>query len=80
MQSVHNNYCKIYHFDNGWGASVVCNEHSMGNKSSLFEVAVLDSYGELCYTSPISDDVIGYLCFEGVAKVLRQIQDLERVQ
>ena len=26
----------------------------------LYEIAVLDSTGDLCYSTPITDDVIGY--------------------
>ena len=26
----------------------------------LYEIAVLDSDGDLCYSTPITDDVIGY--------------------
>jgi len=42
----------------------------------LFEVAVLDKDGELCYDTPITDDVIGYLTFQEVADTLKKIESL----
>jgi hypothetical protein len=40
-------------------------------------MAVLDKNGELTYTTPITDDVIGYLTPEQVTEKLIQIQDLK---
>lgn len=35
--------CKVYKFDNGYGASVVCSpNHSYGGSEGLWELAVLD--------------------------------------
>lgn len=71
-----NQYQKVYTFDNGYGASVICNQGSYGNTDGLFEVAVLDINGELCYDTSITDDVIGYLTFQEVADVLKEIESL----
>lgn len=71
-----NVYKKVYKFDNGYGASVISGEFSYGGDKGLFEVAVLDSAGNIDYHSPISNDVIGYLDFDGVAEVLKDIQNL----
>lgn len=76
MPSAPNSYFKIYTFDNGYGASVVCNKHSYGNKDGLFEVAVLDINGDMCYDTDITSDVIGYLTFEEVGDVLKKIESL----
>lgn len=43
----------------------------------FFEVAVLDKDGRLCYDTPITDDVVGYLNFQGVADILKDISELE---
>ena len=51
-----------YQFENGYGASVVKHDSSYGGKQGLYEIAVLDSTGDLCYSTPITDDVIGYAC------------------
>ena len=63
-------------FDNGYGASVVRHEYSYGGKDGLYEVAVLDSDGELTYDTPVTNDVIGYLRPEDVTDVLAKIQQL----
>jgi hypothetical protein len=71
-------YRKVYKFGNNYGASVVCNDFTYGGKNGLFEVAVLDLAGDIVYDTPVTDDVIGYLDFDGVAKVLQQIQNLPK--
>jgi len=69
-------YQKIYKFDNGYGASVVCNFGTYGAKEGLFEVAVLDSNGEITYNTPITSNVIGWLDFADVADTLNKIKAL----
>jgi hypothetical protein len=62
-------------FDNGWGASVVCHNYSYGGKNGLYELAVLNSTGDLVYDNPVADgDVRGYLSEEEVSDLLIQIQ------
>lgn len=63
-------------FDNGFGASVVKGPHTYGGKDGLYELAVLDEDGHLCYTTQITNDVEGYLTEEDVTKLLIQIQNL----
>jgi len=63
-------------FDNGYGASVVRHEYSYGGKNGLYELAVLDNNGDLCYDTPITDDVIGYLRDIDVTDVMEKIQQL----
>jgi hypothetical protein len=70
------NYQKIYKFPNGYGASVVCNFGTYGAKDGLFEVAVLDSNGEIAYDTPVASDVIGWLDFADVADILNKIKAL----
>lgn len=66
------------HFDNGFGASVVSHTYSYGGKDGLYELAVLDSTGELHYDNPVADgDVKGYLSEEEVSDLLIQIQKLD---
>ena len=76
MQSEHNQYQKIYTFNNGYGASVICNQSSYGSDNGLFELAVLDKDGEICYDTTITSDVIGYMTHDHVARVLKDIEDL----
>lgn len=71
-----NEYKKVYKFDNGYGASVVCNFGSYGGGEGFFEVAVLDSNGDICYTTPVTEDVVGWLDFGGVSDILNKIKAL----
>jgi hypothetical protein len=64
------------HFDNGYGASVIRHGFSYGTESGLYELAVLHEDGTLCYDTPVTDDVLGYLTPDDVTRVLAQIQDL----
>jgi hypothetical protein len=69
-------YRKIYKFDNGYGASVISAEFSYGGDRGLFEVAVLDSNGAIAYNTPLTNDVVGWLDFAGVAELLEEIKNL----
>lgn len=64
-------------FPNGYGVSVVSHQFSYGGNMGLYELAVLDENGDLTYTTPITDDVIGYLKPEKVTEILIEIQDLK---
>ena len=65
-----------YKFANGYGASIIRNPTSYGGSSGLYELAVLDSYGGLDYSTPITDDVVGHLDESGVRRILTAIEDL----
>jgi hypothetical protein len=43
----------------------------------LYEIAVIDSEGEVVYDTPVADGVIGYLREEDVTEGMRRIQLLE---
>ena len=62
-------------FDNGYEASVVKSEYTYCGKDGLYELAVFKD-GEICYDTPITDDVIGYLRPEDVTDVMAKIQQL----
>lgn len=62
--------------DNGFGASIVQHSFSYGNKKELWELAVLDKEGNLIYTTPITDNVLGYLSEEKVNQTLLKIEQL----
>ena len=67
---------RIYRFENSrYGASVVCHEGSYSSSAGKWELAVLRD-GDLCYTTPITDDVIGYLTDDEVQKILARIDAL----
>jgi PII-like signaling protein len=67
-------------FDNGYGASVVKGPYTYGGKNGLYEMAILDSNGNLTYDTPITNDVIGYLSEDEVTDYLKQIQELANEQ
>jgi len=56
---------KKYSFSNGYGASVVRNEMSYGHEGGYFELAVIKD-DKLCYDTPITSDVIGWLTWDEV--------------
>ena len=62
-------------FDNGYGASVIRSPYSYGGNQGLYELAVIKD-NAICYDTPITDDVIGYLTEDDVTKYLGQIQEL----
>ena len=63
-------------FDNGYGASVVKSPYRYGGNQGLYELAVIKD-NNLCYDTPITDDVLGYLTEDQVTDYLRQIQELK---
>ena len=71
-----NGYQLIYKFDNGYGASVVKHDFQYGGKKGMYEIAVLDNDGDLCYDTPITSDVIGHLNMAEVDKILVNISHL----
>lgn len=65
-------------FSNGYGASIVRGAYTYGGDKGLWELAVLDKEGRLCYDTPITDDVLGYLTEKDVADTLKQIESLSK--
>ena len=70
----------IVKFENNYGASVVRHMGSYGNKDGLYELAVIeyDESGDwdICYDTPITNDVLGYLTEDNVTTHLKQIEQL----
>lgn len=69
---------KIFRFENGYGASVV-SEYVVPEYEVVknrFELAVLDDKGKLCYTTPITDDVIRYQTEDQIQEILMRIAGL----
>lgn len=77
----------VHKFENGFGASVVRSPNvgfwgsTYGYDEGLWELAVItfneDASFNLCYTTPITNDVLGSLSDEDVIAVLAQIEALE---
>lgn len=62
----------IFEFENGYGASVLTGRIAYGGLNGLFEIAVTRN-GYLCYDTPITNDVIGYLTIDELLKLLNDI-------
>lgn len=66
-------------YPNGFGVSVVQHPFSYGNREGLWELAVFigneDQYS-ICYDTPITGDVMGYLTEEDVDATIEAIQKL----
>ena len=73
-----------YRFPNGYGASVIrwqmtiagYSSGSYGAEAGLWELAVLDPAGEICYSTPITVDVLGWQTPEDINSALTQIMEL----
>lgn len=66
-----------FQFANGWGASIIQHSGSYGGNSELtgyWELAVLDSTGELRYDTPITGGVLGWQSVEEIAVLLGNIE------
>lgn len=71
-------HAKIF-FLNGYGASIVKTHSSYGGEDGLWELAVMkgtEGDNTVCYSSLITDDVIGHLTEHGVSRLLAHIKNL----
>ena len=63
-------------FDNGYGATIVQGPHTYGGSDGLYELAVIGKNDEICYDTPVTGDVEGYLSEAQVTDLLIKIQQL----
>lgn len=61
---------------NGRGVSIIRGFGTYGASAGLFEVAVLDFDGNLDYSTPVTDDVLGWQTPEDVRNVVAQVSAL----
>ena len=79
IRSLNGGVQTLVFFDNGYGASVVQHKYSYGGDEGLFEIAVLEGNKknwEICYSTDITDDVLGYLNDKRVEDTLLEISEL----
>lgn len=73
---------EVYKYENGFGASVIRGPYTYGGEEGLWEVAVLNNFQgqkyHLCFSTKITDDVLGYLTREQVEEVLKRIEMLPK--
>ena len=66
----------VLNFDNDYGVSVLFGDTFYSNTSlNTYEVGILYK-NNLCYTTPLTDDVIGYCTKNEVTEIMRKIQEL----
>ncbi len=73
-RSVNGGNQKVYKFDNSYGASVVNHSFSYGQELGVIRFEGDDF--ELCYTTPITSDVIGHLTDQEVDDILDRVKAL----
>jgi len=67
-----------FHFENNYGASVVCHKGSYGGADGLWELAVIDlETDQITYDTPITNDEVGWLTPEEVNSYLDRIKLLK---
>ena len=69
----------LFYFENGWGASVIRTNSSYGGHQGLFELAVLDSDGNIDNDNDVADgDVRGWLDTETLYDLLVRISEFPK--
>lgn len=78
-------YQYIYSFPNGYGASVIKTDFSYGGTKDLWEIAIIKfktteplEY-DICYDTPITDDVIGHLTDDEAGAIMEEIYNLPKI-
>lgn len=62
-------------FVNGYGASIITGGMSYTNKERPYEIAILKGE-ELCYDTPLTNDVFGWQTEKEADEVLNEIKSL----
>ena len=65
----------VLEFPNGYGVSVLFGSVFYSNGIDTYELGVLKD-GHLCYTTSITDDVLGYITKDEVTEVMIKLQQL----
>ncbi len=75
----HDGVQALHFFPNGYGVSVVRFPGSYGFAEGLYEVAVLKGDAnkyDLCYDTPVTDDVMGHRDEQDVEIIMEEVQAL----
>lgn len=75
--------CGVYFqridFENGYAVSIISHAHSYGGSRGDFEIAVLRAdTGDIVYDTPVTNDVMGHLCFANVAEAIAKVKALPK--
>jgi hypothetical protein len=81
-RSINNGIQYTFKANNGYGASIVQHDYSYGGRGGLWEIAVTeydeDGEWDICYDTPITNDVLGHLSESEVMDYLTQIEQLKK--
>jgi len=66
-------------FPNGYGVSVISGEFAYHSETCPYELAVFHE-GSLCYTTPITNNVLGYQTEAGITTLLAEVEALPPLQ
>jgi hypothetical protein len=61
------------YFPNGYELSIIGGDSFYGNGKDTFEVAILKN-GQLCYDSPLTDDVLKFQTPEDIDNILQEVE------
>ena len=67
----------VLNFDNGYGVSVLLGKCFYSNEANTYELVVLKGDG-ICFTTSITDDVIGHISSDEVTDIMIRVQQLEK--
>jgi hypothetical protein len=69
----------VLKFPNGYSASVLFGDMFYSNGVDTYELAVIDQDGAVCYTTDLTDDVLGYQTEDQITEAMEFIQNLPKV-
>lgn len=80
MEDIYKNeYQQKIFFENGYGVSIIRGMYTYGGEEGLYELAVLKgtaNSADICYDTPITDDVIGYLTMPEAMEIASKVAAL----
>jgi len=77
IASLHaNNKRASIEFENGFGVSVLFGYSFYSNGIDTYELAVLFD-GDICYSTEITDDVLGWITENQITEVMEKLQNLK---
>lgn len=68
----------VHQFPNGYGVSVIDGDYAYCDNGT-YEVAITKE-GELCYDTPLTDDVLRYQTPEEIDEILKEVEHYEKDQ
>lgn len=71
-------YQAVLNFENGYGVSVLFGDIYYSDGVTTYELAVLQN-GHLCYDTPITSDVLGYIYQSDITAIMQTLQNYDSV-